>query len=262
MSRRISLLRPLRSLVLIACACSAAPPSSGPPGSAGGGSNGGADSQGGSTSNTGVSAGGSATNTGGVANNTVGGGAATGGAPVTGAGGAPAATGGTPSSTPAVTVVMSLTNLSSDTLQGNLTVTLPAGAAPIAMSTLMLTLCGAGGGGTAQASAMQIYDGRLTCPQTQSTNSVCPIGQSNSFQSQVKVTVTGAGPSCCFNFDFSSVPNSLAPGGQITLNYAQDITKGNTLSHQSPQVWSAIVSGQPAAGSCTIAGSASTVTCG
>ena len=253
MSRRSSLLIQLGSLY-VAFACSAAPLSSPPPGSAGDSSSGGSDGQGGSSGNT---SGGGSQATGGVVNNTDGGAPTTGGLP--GLGGSPPATGGTPSTstTPAVTVNMSLSNLSADTLQGNLTITLPNGAAPIQMSTFKLTLCGAGGGGTAQASAMQIYNLQLRCPQTATTG--CPIGQTINLQATV--TVSGAGPSCCFNFDFSSSTNTFAPGPGITLNYAQDITKGNTLSHQTAQVWSAFVSGEPTSGKCTIPSASSTVTC-
>jgi hypothetical protein len=122
------------------------------------------------------------------------------------------------------------------------------------MSTLKLTLCGAGSTAIAQASAIQIYDGRLTCPQYQNGNPTpdCPGGQSNSFQSAVVITVSGTAPNCCFNFDFSQVPDSLLPGGNITLNYAQIVTQGYVLNHSSPQVWTAVVNGVAAAGICTI----------
>lgn len=171
------------------------------------------------------------------------------------------ATGGSTGTATGATVVMKLSNLSADTLQGQLTVSLPAGAAAIPMSTLKLKLCGAGAGGLAQAAAMQIYDGRLTCPQV--TNPDCPQGQSNSFQTQVKVTVTGTAASCCFVFDFTSVPSALAAGqgGLITLSYAQDANKGVTLGHQAAQTWTALVGGQPAAGTCTIPAGSSLPSC-
>jgi hypothetical protein len=174
-----------------------------------------------------------------------------------------AATGGALSTAAAVTVNMVLTNLSSGTLQGNLEVTLPSGAAPILMSTLKLTLCGAGSGGAVQAAAMQIYDGRLTCPQAPNPTPDCSTGSSNTFQSTVKIGVSGTGPSCCFAFDFSAVPSSLGPGGNITLSYAQISTNGTVLKHESPQVWTAVVNGQPAAGICTIpAAPATSAVCG
>ena len=203
--------------------------------------------------------------TGGVGS--LGGGLATGGtvqtSPATGgATGVVVPTGGSTATTPAAAVVMTLTNLSADTLQGNLEITLPTGAAAVPMSTLKLKLCGAGAGALIQPVALQIYDGRLTCPQVVNTD--CPQGQSNSFQSLVKITASGTPANCCFNFDFTSVPSALVAGqgGKITLNYAQDASKGVTLGHQSAQVWTALVGGAAASGTCTIPSTSSIPVCG
>lgn len=261
MSRRLAQLTEIIWLIA-AIGCTTAENNLGaPPGSAGGSSSGGGGTAGQSSSTNGGTAGNAATG---------GAHAGTGGAPLISTGGTVtslgggAATGGSTSSNAAVTVIMTLTSLSADTLQGVLGITLPAGAAPIPMLTLKLTLCGAGSGGLAQASAMQIYDGRLNCPQP--PNPVppdCSGGSSNSFMSSVNVTVSGTGPNCCFNFDFSSVSGSLGVGGSITLNYAQIAANGNTLNHTYPQVWTALVNGMAAAGICTIPPSpAASATCG
>ena len=255
MSRRLSQLSELGWLFVIV-ACSATPAGSGPPP---GSSEGGSTDQSGGTTSINSSAGGAPTSTGGSPSITDGGAPATGGAQP-GVGGSVGATGGSPSTTPAVRVTMAMSDISADGLQGVLTVTLPSGAASIPMSTLRLQLCGHGGSGLVQGSSLHIYDGRLTCPQVQSTE--CPQGQSIGFQSQVKITVTGLAPSCCLNFDFTSVPNSLAVGGNLRLQYAMVVTDGETLNHSFDQVWSATVSGQLAAGSCTVpAWPATTATC-
>jgi len=256
MSRRLLQLSEI-GFLLVATGCSTSAGTLTPP-------NIGGDATGGTTADN-PATGGAPSATGGVGS--LGGGLATGGtvqtSPATGGEtGGVVPTGGSTGTTPAAAVVMTLTNLSADTLQGTLELSLPTGATAIPMSTLKLNLCGAGAGGKIQTTALQIYDGRLTCPQV--TNPDCPQGQSNSFQSLVKITVSGTPANCCFNFDFTSVPSSLAPGqgGKITLSYAQDASKGVTLGHQAAQVWTALVGGAAASGTCTIPSTSSIPACG
>ena len=185
MSRRVLQLSEIGWLLFaLGCSTSAAPLGP-PPGS-------GANVGGTTSSNS--SAGGAPSVTGGAGS--LGGALATGGTTsvqtVASTGGSTSvavATGGSTGTATGATVVMALSQVSADTLQAQLTVSLPAGAASIPMSTLELTLCGQGNTAKATVAAMQIYDGRLTCPQM--ANPDCPQGQSNSFQSQVTISVTG-----------------------------------------------------------------------
>jgi len=241
-SRRFLRLSEMGSL-LIALGCSTSPGGLGALPSS--------EDTGGSTS-TDTSTGGAIANTGGAAS--LGGAIATGGT-TTQSGSATGGTssvveptGGSTSSSSGATIALSMGKPSGDSQNATLVLTVPSGAAAIAANTLGLKLCGAGSGSVVTPTAFQIYDERITCPQTTADN--CPIGSSTSFKSTV--TVTGTGASCCFVLSFAAAVNSLAPGGKIELNYAQDANQGTVLMPGGTQTWTVSVAGQDAGGKCTI----------
>jgi hypothetical protein len=256
MSRRLLQLSEI-GFLLIATGCSTSAGALTPPDLGG-------DSTGGTTSSD-SSTGGVPSVTGGAGS--LGGGLATGGtvqtSPATGgATGVVVPTGGSTGTSSGTQVVMALPGTFATDISGTLSITLPAGATPVPVSSLKLTLCGAGAGGIVTPASLKIDYASVNCPQGTTVGN-CQGGSNNTITSSIAITATGTGANCCYNLDFSTITYPLAPGqgAELKIQFREASDLGTVLKHDTAQTWSVYVDGQLATAKCVIAASATTASC-